>query len=189
MEHPHPRPPFPVLIVIVILTLLAAGCTGSPTASPTAGTPAPPPLVSQPASASRSTVAAAAPYPDPEPYEISPRFVTNIAEYGEGGRPLTTFHDATYTLKYQSEALIADVVEAPLLITFTVTPGHTNPYYCFFILTVRDANSGTVVGQEGYNRAFSSETTKKMAFTMPGRYHLTLHGAMVDVRLKLQAGG
>jgi len=134
-------------------------------------------------------VSVAAPYPDPEPYEISPRFVKNIAEYGEGGRPLVTIHDATYTLRYQSEALVADVVEAPLLITFTVTPGHTNPNYCYFIITIRDADQGIVVGQEGYNRAFSSETTKKMAYTMPGKYHITLHGAMVDVRLKLQAGG
>lgn len=45
------------------------------------------------------------------------------------------------------------------------------------------------MGQEGFNRALSSETTKKMAFTTPGRYHLTPHEAMVDVRLKLLTGG
>jgi hypothetical protein len=135
-----------------------------------------------------STVSPAAPFPDPEPYEISPRFVKNIAEYGEGGRPLVTIWDAPYSLKYQSDAIIADVVKAPLLITFMVTPGHTNPNYCYFILTIRDAESGTVVGQEGYARTFSTDTTKKLAFLTPGRYHLTLHGAMVDVRLRIQAG-
>jgi len=135
-----------------------------------------------------STVSPAAPFPDPEPHEISPRFVKNIAEYGEGVRPLVTIHDATYTLRYQSRALAADVVKAPFLVTFTVTPGSTNPNYCSFILTIRDADSGTVVGQEGYTRTFSTDTTKKLAFLKPGRYHLTLHGAMVDVRLRLQAG-
>ena len=202
MQHPHAWSLLPALVLILVLALVTTGCSESPAVAPvtsppattTAGTPSPSPsstpaAVSPPTSVQQSTVSAAAPYPDPQPYEISPRFVTNIAEYGEGGKPLVTFHDATYPLKYHSEALVADVVKAPLVITFTVTPGNPNPNYCFFILTVRDAGSGTVIGQEGFNRAFSSETTKKMAFTAPGRYHLTLHGALVDVRLKLQAGG
>ena len=186
----HRPMPFPVLIVLLLLLATgAAGCSGPMTGSTGPGGGPATPAASPPAFPEGSTVSPAAPFPDPEPYEISPRFVKNIAEYGEGGRPLVTIYDATSTLSYQSEALLADVVKAPLLITFTVTPGHTNPNYCYFILTIRDADTSTVVGQEGYARAFSSESTKKLAFTTPGRYHLTLHGAMVDVRLRLQAGG
>lgn len=111
MDRPMP---IPVLAVLIhLLTSGAVGCSGPNTGSmgPVGGTATP--AASSPASPERSTVSPAAPFPDPEPSEISPRFVKNIAEYGEGGRPLVTIHDATYTLRYQSEALAADVVKAP----------------------------------------------------------------------------
>jgi len=118
--------PMPIPILIGLLLLLAAGATGflvpmTGTPGPGGGTAVPP--EPPPVSPVGSTVSPGAPFPDPEPHEISPRFVKNIAEYGEGGRPLVTIHDATYTLRYQSKALAADVVKAPFLVTFTVTPG------------------------------------------------------------------
>jgi len=125
-------------------------------------------------------------YPPAEPYEIDPRFVRNTPEYRVDPTLFTEVYRNRFTFSYNTEGLLATVDKAPLVIDFTTTPGNANPNYCFFILTVRDADSGTVIGQEGYARTFSTENPKRMVFTRPGKYHLNLYGNWVDVDLGIR---
>jgi hypothetical protein len=131
-------------------------------------------------------VVSALPYPPAEPYEIDPRFVRNAPEYRVDPALFTEVYRNRFTLAFNTAGLLATVDRAPLVIDFSTTPAHTNPNYCFFILTVRDADTETVVGQEGYARTFSTENPKRMVFTRPGRYHLNLYGNMVKVDLVLR---
>lgn len=134
----------------------------------------------------RGPVVAADAYPPAEPYEIDPRFVRNSPQYRVDPALFTEVFHEQYSMNYNSEGLIATVDEAPLVIDFSVTPGNRDPVYSFFILTVRDASSGHVVGQEGYGRTFSTESPKRLVFLVPGKYHLNLYGNWVDADLSIR---
>ncbi|HMA05626.1 MAG TPA: hypothetical protein VKO45_06835 [Methanomicrobiales archaeon] len=172
------KPPSALILLLVLASvLMLAGCTqpvlnssGQPSRSATP-TPTPGPVV------------AAEPYPPAEPYEIDPKFVRNDLRYRVDPGLFTEVYNGSYTLKWSSIGLLATVEEAPMVLDFSVTPGSRDPVYSFFILTVRDAGSGVVVGQEGYGRTFSTENPKRLVFTSPGKYHINLYGSLVDVDL------
>jgi hypothetical protein len=180
-----------ILLAMATACLIGvAGCAeratrdGSPGSTPTtvpatmtrAGSPVP-------ATTTAGPVISAEAYPPSEPYEIDPRFVRNVPEYRIDPVIFTdVFHDR-YSMNYNSEGLLATVDEAPLVIEFSVTPGNRDPVYSFFILTVRDGDTGQVIGQEGYARTFSTDSPKRLVFTRPGKYHLNLYGTLVDVDL------
>jgi hypothetical protein len=174
-------PCLPLMSIMVAALLITAGCTslvqsGSPGEAPpvTATYSAPGPVVEADA------------YPPAEPYEIDPRFVRNSPGYRVDPALFTEVYTNRFSLKYNSVGLLATVVKAPLVIDFSVIPGNSNPNYCFFILTVRDASLGEVIGQEGYARTFSTENPKRLVFTSPGKYHLNLYGNWVDVDLSIR---
>jgi hypothetical protein len=131
-------------------------------------------------------VTEASPYPPGEPYEIDPRFVGNSPQYRVDPALFTQVYHNHFTLNYTSIGLLATVKNAPLVIDFSVIPGNPDPVYSFFILTVRDADRGVVVGQEGYGRTFSTESPKRLVFTSPGKYHINLYGTLVDVDLGIR---
>ncbi len=174
--------PGPVFLSLTLaFLLLVAGCAqpGGDT-----GHPGTAPVVS--ATATPGPVIAADPYPPSEPYEIDPRFVKNSPQHLVDPSLFTEVFRERYSLKYSSAGLLATVDEAPVVIDFSVIPGNRDPVYSFFILTVRDADSGTVVGQEGYGRTFSTESPKRLVFLAPGTYHLNLYGNLVDVELAIR---
>jgi hypothetical protein len=172
----------PLLSLIMAGLLIIAGCTGLVRSGSPVETPAP----AAPATPAPGPVVEADAYPLGEPYEIDPRFVRNSPEYRVDPALFTEVYHDRFTMNYNSVGLLATVEKAPIVIDFSVTPGHANPNYCFFILTVRDAGSGEVIGQEGYARTFSTETPKRLVFTSPGKYHLNLHGNLVDVDLRIR---
>jgi hypothetical protein len=175
-----PRSPLVPALIMVSL-LITAGCTGfSQRGSPAQSSPA-----SATATPAPGPVVGADAYPPAEPYEIDPRFVRNTPEYRVDPALFTQVYHNHFTLGYNSVGLLATVEEAPLVVDFSVTPGNSNPNYCFFILTVRNGDTEEVIGQEGYARTFSTETHKRLVFTRPGKYHFNLYGTMVEVELSM----
>lgn len=171
-----------LLAVILASLLIMAGCTGlGRSGSPVESVP-----TTSPGSTAQGPVVEADAYPPGEPYEIDPGFVRNSPEYRVDPALFTDVYSNRFTLGYNSVGLLATVDRAPLVIDFSVTPGNADPVYSFFILTVRDAESQEVVGQEGYGRTYSTESQKRLVFTRPGRYHLNLYGNWVDVDLRVR---
>jgi len=171
-----------LLLIALIGLLVTAGCTGSAGHWASSGSPS---LAATTPTVTELVVTAGA-YPPAEPYEIDPRFVENSPQYRVESALFTEVYHDRFTMNYTSAGLLATVEKAPLVIDFSVIPGNRDPVYSFFILTVRDADSSTVVGQEGYGRTFSTESPKRLIFMSPGRYHLNLYGNLVEVDLKIR---
>ncbi len=176
--------PCPLLLLSTVMAglLIMAGCMGLVRSGSPVETTSP----AAPATPIHGPVIEADAYPTGEPYEIDPRFVRNSPEYRVDPALFTEVYRKQFSLNYNSVGLLATVDKAPLVIDFSVTPGNRDPVYSFFILTVRDAGSRQVVGQEGYGRTFSTESPKRLVFTSPGKYHLNLYGNWVDVDLRVR---
>lgn len=171
-----------LLSLALVLLTLTAGCS---VPAGTSGGGGSTPAATRTAAAGGPVVATAA-YPPAEPYEIDPRFVRNSPQYRVDPALFSGVFHGQYSMNYNSVGLLATVDEAPIVIDFSVTPGNRDPVYSFFILTVRDADSGHVVGQEGYGRTYSTESPKRLVFLVPGKYHLNLYGNWVDVDLAVR---
>jgi hypothetical protein len=175
---------YALLLSLVLAGLLVtAGCTGPSGSGDVAGSQV---ETAATATSAPGPVIETEPYPTGEPYEIDPRFVRNSPQYRVDPALFTEVYRNRFTLKYGSVGLLATVENAPLVIDFSVTPGNPDPVYSFFILTVRDADLGVVVGQEGYGRTFSTENPKRLVFMSPGRYHINLYGNLVEVDLGIR---
>jgi len=116
---------------------------------------------------------------------INPRFMRNHPGYRADPALFAEVYRNRFTFAYNSVALLATADEAPLIINFSVTPARAGPS-SFFILTVRDAESGVVIGQDGYARTFTTDSPKQMVFLSPGKYHLNLYGNLVNVELGIR---
>lgn len=101
---------------------------------------------------------------------------------------LALIFEGSYGMNYQSIGMRATVEREPFVIEYAVVPKTENPHYAFLICTVRDDGTGTAVIEEGFNRIYSSERTKQIIIRKPGVYHLTWHGAMLDLTVRLYAG-
>ncbi|MDD1719128.1 MAG: hypothetical protein LUQ25_03640 [Methanoregulaceae archaeon] len=100
----------------------------------------------------------------------------------------TEFHMKRYELDGTSIGLRADVGEAPFTVWYEVEPGCANTIDCFFIMTIRDPETGGIVLEDGYGGLYSADLSKNLTIRAPGSYHLNLYGEGVDVTLHLLAG-
>jgi hypothetical protein len=156
--------------------------TPPPSTTPeiTPETPTTPP----PAPTERGTYAeSATPIRDPNPY-VLPYYST---VYNPKGQVFPTIFQQSYSFKYQYEAVVAQVVQAPLIIDFAVTPWSDSPVRSFFLITVRDNATQKLLAQDGYFRTYSSSSPKRLYFSSPGTYHINMYGGFVSATLTLHA--
>ena len=149
------------------------------TTPPTTETTTPPPTPTQP----KTYATAATPIRDPNPY-VLPYYSTI---YNPKGEVFPTIFQQSYTFNYQYEAVVAQVLQAPLIIDFAVTPGSSSPIRSFFLITVRDNTTQKLLAQDGYFRTYSSNSPKRLTFSSPGTYHINMYGGFVSVDLTLRA--
>lgn len=93
-----------------------------------------------------------------------------------------------YSMRYSSAGLLIEAAAAPIVIDFEVTAKSNNTNDAFLLVTVRDYLTRDVIEESGYGRSYSTRMDKQIVLFHPGRYHLTLYGNLVDVRLKIYMG-
>jgi hypothetical protein len=149
------------------------------TPPPTPETPTPSPVPTQ-----RGTYAeSATPIRDPNPY-VLPYYST---VYNPKGQYFPTIFHKSYEFDFQYEAVYANVVNAPLIVDFAVSPGSSTPIRSFFMITVRNNKTQKLLAQDGYFRTYSSNSPKRLYFSSPGNYHINMYGSFVSVDLTLRA--
>jgi hypothetical protein len=172
---PTPTPGPVTTIVPMIPTTLPP--TTAPETTPPTQTPPPAPT-------QRGTYAESAKaIRDPNPYVLP----YHSTYYNPKGRAFPTIFQQSYTFNYQYEAVVAQVVQAPLIIDFAVTPGSSSPVRSFFLITVRENTTQQLLAQDGYFRTYSSDSPKRLIFSSPGIYHINMYGGFVSVDLTLRA--
>lgn len=149
------------------------------TPPPTPETTTPPPTPTPPS----TWAVAATPIIDPNPY-VLPYYST---VYNPAGKVFTVIFQQSYNFKYQYEAVIANVVQAPLIIDFAVSPESSSPIRSFFMITVRDNTTQKLLAQDGYFRTYSAQSPKRLYFSSPGTYYINMYGSFVSVDLTLRA--
>jgi hypothetical protein len=172
--------PTPVPVATTVTEIPTPVPTTVPeTTPPTPEIPTPPPVPTQ-----RGTYAeSATPIRDPNYYKL-PYYSTVYDP--RGNMPPTIFHQS-YQFNFQYEAVVANVVQAPLIIDFAVSPGSNSPIRSFFMITVRDNSTQKLLAQDGYFRTYSSNSPKRLIFSSPGTYHINMYGSFVSADLTLRA--
>ncbi|MDD1665862.1 MAG: hypothetical protein LUQ32_10955 [Methanomicrobiales archaeon] len=154
------------------------------TTVPETNPPTPEIQTPSPAPTQRGTYAeSATPIRDPNPYKL-PYYST---VYNPKGQYFPTIFHQSYEFNFQYEAVYANVVKAPLIIDFAVTPGSSTPIRSFFLITVRDNTTQKLLAQDGYFRTYSSNSPKRLYFSSPGMYHINMYGGFVNADLTLRA--
>ncbi|MDD1662410.1 MAG: hypothetical protein LUQ60_01510 [Methanomicrobiales archaeon] len=149
------------------------------TTQPTPEIPTPPPPPTQP----RTYAASATPYGDKNKYYNLPYYSTVYNP--KGNLPPTIFHQV-YEGKFQEEAVVAKVLQAPLIVDFVLTQSQS-PTRSFFFLTVRNNETRALLSQDGFFGAYSENRMKRLYFSSPGEYHINMYGGFVTVDLTLRA--
>jgi hypothetical protein len=149
--------------------------TSPPTPEVTTLPPTPPPP--------STWAVAATPIHDPTPY-VLPYYST---VYNPAGKAFPVIFHQWYSFRYQYEAVVTNIIDAPLIIDFAVSPESSSPIRSFFMITVRDNTTQKLLAQDGYFRTYSSNSPKRLYFSSPGTYHINLYGAFVSVDLTIRA--
>jgi hypothetical protein len=161
--------------------------TEPPTTEPTPETTVPPtPVVTTPPPVPtlRGTYAEVAePVRDPKVYN-APDYTT---VYNPKGRGFPVIFQKHYDMDFQYEGVYADIINSPFIIDFSVSPESNSPIRSFFIITVRDNTTQKVISQDGYFRTYSAQSPKRLYFSSPGKYHITVYGGFVTADLTLRA--
>ena len=153
--------------------------TTEETTPPTTETTPPTPTPVLPSTWAKATV----PIVDPE-YHVLPYYST---VYNPAGNLPPVIFQQSYVFNYQYEAVLVNVVKAPLVIDFAVSPGSDSPIRSFFMLTVRDNATQKLLAQDGYFRTYSSNSPKRLYFSFPGTFHINMYGSFVSASLTLRA--
>jgi len=179
-SHPAQVTPTPVPVETTVGGIpTTVPATLPDTTPPTPETPTPPPTPTQ-----RGTYAeSATPIRDPNPYVLP----YHSTYYNPKDRTFPTIFQQSYRLNFQYEAVYAQVLEAPFIIDFAVSPGSDSPIRSFFLITVRDNTTQQLLAQDGYFRTYSSNSPKRLIFSSPGTYHINMYGGFVTVDLTLRA--
>jgi hypothetical protein len=173
--------PTPVPETATVTEIPATIPTALPeTTQPTPETTTPPPTPTTPHG---NYAVAATPIRDPNYYKL-PYYSTVYDPRGK--MPPTIFHQS-YQFNFQYEAVVANIVQAPLIIDFAVSPGSSSPIRSFFLITVRENSTQKLLAQDGYFRTYSSNSPKRLIFSSPGTYHINMYGSFVSADLTLRA--
>ena len=171
--------PTPVPVDTVVVTEVPTTETTIPTTEPTPETPTPVPTPDP----YKTWAVDATPIRDPNPY-VLPYYST---VYNPRGQYFPTIFQKSYTFSFQYEAVYANVVKAPFIVDFAVSPGSSSPIRSFFLITVRDNTTQKLLAQDGYFRTYSSNSPKRLYFSSPGEYHINMYGGFVTADLTLRA--
>jgi hypothetical protein len=148
------------------------------TAAPTPEITTPEPTPTQ----DRTYAAPATPYNDKKYYMLP--YKSSVYN-PKGNLPPVIYH-ATYSGKFQSEAVVAHVLQAPLIVDFILTSSQS-PTRSFFYLTVRNNKTEELLAQEGFYGPYTIDSGKRFYFSSPGDYHINMYGGFVTVDLTLRA--
>jgi|GEM_PF-4345315 len=202
------------LFIVVIFIVLVAGCTAPPETisetsdvTPATVQPTPPAAATPDAVIDPSVVVPATPYPTgtkrPDP-EQNPSVVTSPTQTVG----YKTVYSETIELHFSEKAMIVEVTQAPLIITAKITPETvtrtvvgTSQYgkkeefsvvvtrpseHAWFECTVRDAGTGKIIVQDGYNREYTQNTDMAITIRRAGVFHITFGGNFVKAEVKMQ---
>ncbi len=202
------------LLIAILFIVLVSGCTAppqtiveTPTATPEPVQPAPTHAQTPAAVIDPSVVVPATPYPTgtlrPEP-EQAPSVIRPTPETVG----YKTVYSETIEPRFSETAMIVEVTKAPLIITAKITPETvtrtvtgTSQYgkkeefsvvvtrpseNAWFECTVRDAGTGEIIVQDGYNRGYTQNTNMAITIRRAGVYHITFGGNFVKAEIKMQ---
>jgi hypothetical protein len=203
--------PFSVAVVLVLI-LASAGCAELPPgggfewsggASPPAETPAgddPDP----------GYLAPVTPYPTATSDMARPTF-SRPPETTPTPDTYVTIYNQTIQYPQATKAFSFDLTTPPLIIEFGVEPKmitrtkHAKSDYgkreykdykqtfpsenAWFVVTVRDRESGMIVAEEGFGKLYSTDTQKKVFVGRSGNYQIQLAGNDARVHVLMRAGG
>jgi len=102
--------------------------------------------------------------------------------------PTATFFENTYKLMYNNAAVLATVERAPFVIEFWTSASSKNPYDALAVISVRNAATGDVVAEDGYNGQYSSDCYKRITIRDSGQFHVNIYGMRTTVQVKLRGG-
>lgn len=171
---PTPTPETPMVTEIPTTEATTAPETVAPTPEITAPEPTP--------TQDRTYAAPATPYNDKKYYVLP--YKSSVYN-PKGNLPPVIYH-ATYSGKFQSEAVVAHVLQAPLIVDFILTSSQS-PTRSFFYLTVRNNKTEELLAQEGFYGPYTIDIGKRFYFSSPGDYHINMYGGFVTVDLTLRA--
>lgn len=127
------------------------------------------------------------PHPPEEPIRSSAQ---NSSAGSLSQSDATPVLSRSYSMRYLSVGYLIEAQKTPVVIDLEITPKSktTNPYYTFFVATVRDPLTMEVIEENGYGRQYSLRKDKQIVLYKSGRYHLTLYGNDVDVTIRIFIG-
>jgi hypothetical protein len=102
--------------------------------------------------------------------------------------PTATFFENTYKLMYNNVAILATVEQAPFVIEFWTSASSKNPYDALAVITIRNAATGDIVAEDGYNGQYSSDSYKRITIRDSGQFHVNIYGMRTTVQVKLRGG-
>jgi hypothetical protein len=102
--------------------------------------------------------------------------------------PTATFFENTYKLMYNNVAVLATVEQAPFVIEFWTSASSKNPYDALAVITIRNAATGDIVAEDGYNGQYSSDSYKLITIRDSGQFHVNIYGMRTTIQVKLRGG-
>jgi len=198
--------------VMVLLVLASAGCAEMPVAINPDWSGNLPPEEQDEESGSPGYLIPATPYPTATSNMPNPT-LSRPAEVPPTPNPYVTLHSETIVFGsiVQREAYTFDLTVPPLIIEFDVKPKmitrekHTTSDYgrkkevvvkqvypsenSWFMVTVRDRESGKIIEENGFGGGFDVDTRKQTRLYVPGNYLIELAGSDAEVSILVRAGG
>ncbi|RXE56267.1 hypothetical protein ABH15_09030 [Methanoculleus taiwanensis] len=185
-----------LIFAIIVATSLVAGCitiSKNVDAEPeTAGMETPDAheiLVPDPGGAAatqretKSTVVAAEPFLPGDDKKLGLAFPPDL-EIGSSD-VLGTLFEEKRSIVLENYAYVVDVASPPLVLWFDVEPRYDDTRESFFIVTVRDRNSGKVAAQGGYGQVHSGSKEQEITLYRAGTYHINIEARQIHVDFKI----
>jgi len=179
VQHQARVTPTPIPETLVITEVPTTEPPIPETTEPTPEITTPPPIPTEPP----TFAVVATPYDDKKYYKL-PYYSTVYDPRLTSLPPVIYQH--TYVGRYQSEAVVAKVAKAPLVVDFTLTQSQS-PTRSFFYVTVRNNETQQLLAQDGFFGPYSLNSPKRLFFSSPGTYHINMYGGFVTVDLSLRA--
>lgn len=200
--------------VVLVLILASAGCAELPpdyifeqpdATSPPAGTP--PVTGSDPGHGYLTPVT---PYPTVTSDRVSPT-LSRPPETTPAPDTYVTIYDQMIQYPQATKAYSLDLTTPPLIIEYEVEPKmitrikYTRSDYgkreyrsykqiypsenAWFLVTIRDRESGAIVAEDGFGKLYSADRRKKIYMGWSGNYQIEFAGDEARVHILMRAGG